>query len=166
MPAPRPLYERIALPMLIGCAIALRVNHLTWGLPSLLEEAMPLRRALAMFDARTGAIDPNPHFFNYPSLSIYLHLLGTQLVYLAGRLIGRYASPADFLLAFQIDPSPVVVTGRVVHVLAELATLWAVFRIGRRVSSACAVFAPGLVVFSAVLIRPQNTIIVETLATR
>src|SRR5215831_9482231 len=101
--------DRIALGALLAVAAALRVLHLTWGLPSLIEEAMPLRVALAMIDPATGRVNPDPHFFNYPSLSIYLHLAGAQLVYAIGHLLGTYRSYADFLLSFDIDPSPVVI---------------------------------------------------------
>ena len=124
---------------------------------------MPLRRALQMIDPRSGAIELNPHFFNYPSLSIYLHLAGSEIVYAIGRVLGAWRSPADFLLAFQIDPTPVVIVARLIHVAAELATVAAVFAIGRRVSKPCAVLAALLVALSPVLIRTQNTIIVDTL---
>src|SRR5262249_33070689 len=54
--------------------IAVRLARIRDGLPELLEEAMPLRLAMGMLNPH-GAIDWNPHAFNYPSLTIYLHLL-------------------------------------------------------------------------------------------
>ena len=159
-----PPSERRVLIAILGLATVLRIVHLTWGLPSLLEEAMPLRRAMQMIRPDTGAIDLNPHFFHYPSLSIYLHLAGALLVQLAGRLLGWFAPPADFLLAFQIDPTPMVVVGRAIHVAADVSCVWASFRIARRVSLPCAALSALLVAFSWLLIRTQNTIIVDTLA--
>src|SRR5262245_34563007 len=124
----------IGLLVVMVVSTALRLVHLAWGLPSLLEEAMPLRVALRMIDPATGHGNWNPGFFNYPSLSIYLHLAGAELVYAVGHALGAYSSYADFLLSFDVDPTPVVMVGRLIHALADVATVWAVYRIARRFS--------------------------------
>jgi hypothetical protein len=149
----------------MGMAACLRLLHLGWGLPSLLEEAMPLKVALGMIDPASGRVDLDPHFFNYPSLSIYLHLIVTQVVFGVGRVVGLYSTPADFLLSFHVDPTPIVVAARLVHALADVATVWAVFRIARRFSPAAGWIAAWLVAFSPVLLHTERTLIVDTLET-
>ena len=71
-------------------AAVLRLLRIHYGLPDFLEEAIPLRIALGMRNAATGHVDWNPHAFNYPSLSIYLHFVVQQLIWIAGRISGRY----------------------------------------------------------------------------
>ncbi|MDB4698654.1 hypothetical protein OAF45_00760, partial [Candidatus Latescibacteria bacterium] len=58
----------LAAILLVG--LALRVWGLAFGLPNIScrpDESTLVHRALAI-----GAGDPNPHFFNYPSLHFYL----------------------------------------------------------------------------------------------
>ena len=62
---------------LIACAVvlfaaALRSWRVTQGLPVFYEEAIPFRRALDMWTTVPG-IDWNPHFFHYPSLTLYFN---------------------------------------------------------------------------------------------
>src|ERR1051325_1559808 len=52
----------------VVATIVIRLARIRFGLPELLEEAMPLRLAMGMLGPR-GAIDWNPHAFNYPSLT-------------------------------------------------------------------------------------------------
>ena len=63
--------------LLVLAAIGLRLAELKWGLPDVLEEATPFREAFDMWGwhPRTP-VDLNPHFFKYPSLVIYLNLVG------------------------------------------------------------------------------------------
>ena len=64
---------------LLILAVGLRIYGLGWGLPEVFEEATPLKKAWKMWGwDRDGGIDLNPHFFNYPSLVIYLHFLLTS----------------------------------------------------------------------------------------
>src|SRR5262245_41588717 len=97
----------LAAIVLLGCVV-LRLWRLTLGLPDFLEEAIPLRLALGMRDVASGAVDWNPHHFNYPSLAVYLHFLVQQLVFGLGHLLGAYPSYADYRLAFDLDPTVAV----------------------------------------------------------
>src|SRR5262249_54864596 len=101
-----PSAEHTALALIVALAVGLRLWRIATGLPDFLEEAIPFRLALGMRDAASGRIDWNPHYFNYPSLSIYLHFVVQQAAYAIGRLWGHYKSYADYLLTFTIDPTP------------------------------------------------------------
>ena len=62
---------------------------MTWGLPEGYEEATPLREAWDMWGWGLGrGVDLNPHFFNYPSLTIYLQFAAMGLLYKAMSLSG------------------------------------------------------------------------------
>jgi len=57
--------------ILIIAAAILRIYGIGWGLPQVYEEATPLFKAWEMWGwGAHDSVDLNPHFFNYPSLSI------------------------------------------------------------------------------------------------
>ena len=140
---------------LVALALLLRLWHLGHGLPDFSEEAIPFRRALAMWGWESGRTDLNPHFFNYPSLTIYLHFFWQKVQYAIGLLSGRYTVPADFWLTIQYDPTLPVLLGRLLGVLAD-ATVYgiALYAVGRAartkaraaMASGISQIAPALVV--------------------
>lgn len=75
-PRPRGSGRTVLLTVLmLGLALALRLTGLGWGLPNALHQQSyhPDEWQVALGALRmvvTG--DPNPHFFNYPTLSLYL----------------------------------------------------------------------------------------------
>lgn len=74
-------------------AVAIRVWGLTFGLPYVYhpDEIVVVNKAQVML--KTG--DLNPHFFNWPSLAIYLNALLYGLHFLLGKLLGIFQSTAD-----------------------------------------------------------------------
>jgi len=133
-------------------AVLLRVLHLGHGLPDLTEEAFPFRHALRLWGATGERIDLNPHWFAYPSLTVYLQFLVQELVFRAG----QFATPADFLLTLARDPSPAVIAGRWVAVLADVLTIVSVGRISRRFGELPAALAMALVALSPTLIQTSR----------
>lgn len=94
--------QRRPLLLLLGCiilAVCLRGWGLNFGLPYVYhpDESTVIIKAQAML--KTG--DLNPHFFNWPSLLIYLNALVHGLHFLLGKLLGIFQSTADI-------PSPVM----------------------------------------------------------
>ena len=116
----------------VVAALLLRVIRIGLGLPDFLEEAIPFRLALGMHNPDTGAVTFNPHAFNYPSLSIYIHLAVQQALYVVGHVAGRYANWADYVVAFWRDPTPMVLAARWVGILADLFTVLGVMCLARR----------------------------------
>lgn len=110
-------------------AFILRVSGLTWGLPNAEHwySYHPDERQIAVAVSNV-ATDWNPHFFNYPSLFIYL----TYFAYLIGNTLG-------FSTAANGTPWPalhdVLLSGRIVCALLGALTIPAVYLIGRRLSS-------------------------------
>ena len=125
-------------------AAGLRLWRVDQGLPIFYDEAIPFRRALDMWTSG-GGIDWNPHFFHYPSLTLYLSLFVQQTVYLIGRARGFYANPADFLMHYDLDPAPVVIATRLVFLALDLLTVAVVLRVGERLRPGVGLLA-GLVV--------------------
>src|SRR5207244_5897414 len=72
-------------------ALALRLHGIGWGLPEVFEEAYPFKAAWEMWGwGPQRGLDLNPHFFKYPSLTLYLQFLVQGILYVAMRAeIGR-----------------------------------------------------------------------------
>jgi dolichyl-phosphate-mannose-protein mannosyltransferase len=157
--------QPIAILLTLSFGVILRLGRLRYGLPDFLEEALPLRVALGMTNVTTGRIDWNPHYFNYPSLSIYLHLLVQQGAYYLGRLVGQYRNYADYMLAFTVDPTPMVVAARMVGVLCDSAAILATFRLGTRFGTGPAVVGAFLVAAAPALIVTSSAVFSDTLMT-
>jgi hypothetical protein len=124
---------RGALPALIAVlllAAALRV----WGLPHDLpfsyfgDELHFMRRSMAM-----GTGDLNPHWFHKPAFLMYVLAFFYGLYYGAGALLGRFDSTAEFGAHFLFEPAPFLLIGRLVVAAFGVATVYLVYRIGRKV---------------------------------
>ncbi|MEW5982256.1 MAG: glycosyltransferase family 39 protein [Acidobacteriota bacterium] len=124
--------DRRGLWALLACAamaFGLRVYAIEWGLPDLHHPDEPyiLNRALAFAKG-----DPSPHNFLYPTLYFYALFVWEGLFFVAGRLAGVFASVAAFEREFFVDPSRVVIAGRLLTALFGVATVAAVYRLGTR----------------------------------
>lgn len=120
---------------LVALAAALRLYGIGWGLPQLYEEAAPFHRAWNMWGwGPHKTFDPNPHFFFYPSLTIYLQFIAQGVLYAGLRLFGVIASTADFRVLHIVDKTPLIVTGRLVTALFGVAAVALTYRLGRRIA--------------------------------
>ena len=149
------------VPATLACvlvAIALRAWHIAHGLPDLTEEAFPFRHALDLWRGAAGRVDLNPHWFVYPSLTIYLQFF----VQLALFKLGGCRSPADFVLLAGADPTAAVVLGRLVSVAADAVTIVFVGRIVRRRGAWAATCAMLLVAISPTMIRTARLIYADS----
>jgi len=114
----------------LAAGLGLRLWGLDFGLPNPLcrpDEAVLLNRALAVAGG-----DLNPHFFNYPSLHIYVLAVCLGLWGLVGWVGGLYAGPPDFLYKYLTDATAVFVTGRLVTVAMGVASIGLAYALGRR----------------------------------
>ncbi len=123
--------EAAGLAIVLAAAVVLRVVGLRAGLPgaALLsaDENTVVPKTLAMIHDGTA----NPHWFLYPSL--YLGLLAVTLIVIHPLIdtphgLG-FASPD----AYALDPTPYILTGRVLSLVAGVALVIAVWLLGRRV---------------------------------
>ncbi|MGC9395989.1 MAG: ArnT family glycosyltransferase [Anaerolineae bacterium] len=125
----------------LAMALFLRLWRLDFGmeLPYLAHTDEPTQYNPAINILRTG--DLNPHFFNYPSLTIYLNAAVMYVVFGIGRLAGTYTSLADVqpIQTLQMSvgvvgtPSMLLV-GRAVTAVLGTATVVLLFVLVRRLT--------------------------------
>ena len=148
----------LAAILLLG--LGLRLWGLSFGLPNTLcrpDESTLVHRALAI-----GAGDPNPHFFNYPSLHFYL-LTG---LYGAYYIAGNFAGAAAFENQFLTDPAPFYLLGRVTGALLGVASVWLLYGIGCRLGGRAAGMASALFLACSFLhVRDSHFLTVDVPAT-
>lgn len=125
------VWSLAGLAVVLGVGVALRLVGLTWGLPDAThlfsyhpDEFHSLRGALSL-----SLGDPNPHFFNYGSLYLYLVALAAALAH--GDLFAAVAQAmpggpilAEALRAWTLD-------ARVVTVILAVGTIAVVWALGR-----------------------------------
>ncbi len=163
-----PLYgylRPLIVPLLVACAVALRLWHVRHGLPDFLEEAAPLRLALGLRDVAGGAIDWNPHAFGNPSFAVYLHFFVQQLVFAAGRVMGHWSTYADYRTLFALDPSAMVIAARLVGIACDALTVVAAVRLGRRFGYAVSITAGVLVACAPALVVTSRSVFADSVMT-
>ena len=119
-----------------GVALGLRLYGLDWGLPQVYEEAYPFRKSWSMWAWGEAAFDPNPHYFNYPSLYLYTQLLGQGLLFLILRVTGIVESVLDLRVLYELDKTPFYLMGRTITALFATATVLVTFLVGRHIRGA------------------------------
>ena len=153
---PRP--ARLALLAVLLLAAAVRIWGLLHDLPFSYfgDELHFMRRSMAM-----GTGDLNPHWFHKPAFLMYVLAFCYGLYYGIGTLLGKFDSTAEFGAHFLFEPAPFLLIGRLVVAAFGVATVYLVYRIGRKVygtpwagiggALAAAVLAP--MVYSAQTIK-------------
>jgi tetratricopeptide (TPR) repeat protein len=155
------------LPLLLAAAaLLIRWPNLTWGLPDIEEEALPLKKAFDMWGWDAGRIQWNPKTAGWPSFSFYVHLGLQQLDYLLGRLAGAYSNRDDFWVAYQLDPTHQVLLARRFSAFLGAGTVyvgaWLAARLGGR---AAAVAAGGVLALSPLALSHSQMITPDILLT-
>ena len=122
-------YLNLGILFLVLVGLGLRVWGSSWGLPDLYhpDEDKIVNHALAF-----GSGDLNPHYFGWPSLQMYVLFLMYGVYFVSGWLLGQFASPQEFLVAFAVDPSTFYLLGRWLSALLGALTIWLTYVAGRR----------------------------------
>ncbi len=123
---PRPLYG------ILFAALLLRLFGINFGLPLIyhVDEREVVEKAVGF--VVTG--DLNPRKFTHPSSTLmYLDGLLYAVVYLVGRAAGAWAGRADYLAAFQADPTLWYLIARLVTLVFGVGTIPLAYGVGRRV---------------------------------
>jgi len=139
-----------ALVAILCVAAGLRLAGITWGLPHAThlfsyhpDEYFSLRAALSL-----AAGDPNPHFFNYPSLYLYLVAAVGSL---AGHVAALGSAPAGqvptLLRALTLD-------ARLVTVMLSLGTVLLAYAAAGRIAGRAA----GLCAAAALAVLPGHVL--------
>jgi hypothetical protein len=82
-----------------------------------------------------GPVTFNPEFFNYPSLTFYIHFLVQGIVFLILRLAGEIRTVADWYVLYLTNPTSQYLGARAIGVGFGVATVVLTYKIARRIGS-------------------------------
>src|SRR5262245_17807773 len=119
----------IILSVILILAMSVRLLGINFGLPYVFntDEALIVNHAIAF-----GTGDLNPHDFIYPPLYMYVLFTLYVITYLVGRLLGVFGSTNDFVHLFFTDATIFYLLGRLIAAFSGVATVWMVYKLGRR----------------------------------
>ncbi len=106
--------------LIILLSLGVRLWHITWGLPSIYEEATPFMVSWKFWNWGGPGLDFNPHFFNYPALTFYLHFIGQVIHYVVGHILGSYSNLGVFQSEYNADPTVFIVIARLLTVFFDV----------------------------------------------
>ncbi|MCH7548998.1 MAG: phospholipid carrier-dependent glycosyltransferase [Candidatus Krumholzibacteriota bacterium] len=149
--------------VLVAVAVIMRIWGIDWGLPQVYEEAVPLKKAWAMWGwDRPSGTDLNPHFFNYPSLTFYVHFIGLGLHYVVASASGVIESASDYVVLYITDKTSFYMVGRLLSTMFGVGTVWLTYLLARAVSGRiAATFAMALMAINTFHITRSQMIEVD-----
>jgi 4-amino-4-deoxy-L-arabinose transferase-like glycosyltransferase len=141
-------HARTGLLLVLVAAAVLRLRGLKHGIPFQVDpdEHEIFERAVRMM--KTG--DLNPHFFEVPSLYIYVQLITAIARFVTGAAAGAWGSLGQ-VTTFEFYP-----WGRAVAAIAGTATVWAIYNAGLRWSSRTALLAAALLAVMPIHVRESH----------
>jgi hypothetical protein len=165
---------RLILALVVLSALFLRLWRLDFGqeLPYLAHTDEPTQYNPAIRMIKTG--DLNPHFFNYPSLTIYLDAIVMYAGYWVGRLAGAFESMQDLQPIHTVEMSVGVVgtpamllLGRATTAVMGALSVGVIYGLARQVtrSSWMPFIAALLLAFSQIHVRLSHYMTVDVIAT-
>ena len=121
--------ELLLILLIVVLAFGLRAWGVGQGLPASYypDERHFINRAMSF-----GTGDLNPHWFHKPALYMYLLFLEYGLFFLIGRAVGMFTHLQDLARLYINDLTPFLLIGRFTTVLLGTATVWLLYRLGRR----------------------------------
>ena len=142
----------------------LRFYGLDFGLPHTQarpDEGVLLHRALSVASG-----DLNPHFFNYPSLHIYVTAIACGLYYLLQLVTGSIDGSAQFVARFVADPSELYLLGRSISAFYGIATIVVCAHLANRICGRrAAEIAAWLLSMAFLHVRDSHFLAVDIAAT-
>ena len=145
----------VLLAVLLASGLWLRAWGLNYGLP--LPSARPDEEVLISKLLGFDAGDPNPHWFIYPSLSLYLAYAWVKAILLLTCVLGLGPGTADLATVFRQDPSALYLAARSLSAALGTATIWVVYAVGRAGSGrAAGLVAALLTAFSFLHVRESH----------
>jgi 4-amino-4-deoxy-L-arabinose transferase-like glycosyltransferase len=145
--------SRIGLALALLAAGLLRFWALGQGVPFNLgvDEPEIMERAVRML--KTG--DFSPHFFDYPSLYMYVQAVVGVFRFLVGAMQGHFASLA------QARTEDFYLWGRAVTAILGTATVWVMYRAGMRWGSRTALLAAVLLAVMPLHVRESHYVLTD-----
>lgn len=150
--------ELIILGIIILLALCVRVWGISYDLPYIYHPDEPDMVRIIQNMFKTG--DPNPHFFSYPSLFIYVNALAYVPYFIFGKIIGIFATRNDIFAPITLvmgvtktQLSSSILLGRFISVILGVGTVGLTFAAGRKLSGKLIV---GVLAALMVAISPTN----------
>jgi 4-amino-4-deoxy-L-arabinose transferase-like glycosyltransferase len=158
-PANRPLLPAMTIPvMMAGVAIVaaaawLRLWNIGAGIPHSLGPDEPQIMNRVAHIMKSG--DFNPHFFDWPSLTIYLNLIVSCATFLAGAMRGLWGN------LDQVPAADLYLAGRQFTALVGAATVALTFAIGRRWGNGVALASAALMAVISSHVRESHYVLTD-----
>lgn len=137
-----PVGALLAAILMLGAGLRLAAVH--FGLPAIndSDELMFTLGAIRMLSGPTL----NPGWFGHPgTITIYCLAIVDLLVFAGAWLVGRFDGPDGFALAVYMDPTWVILPGRLAMIAFSVWALWLTWRLAREL------FGPVAGLFAALL---------------
>lgn len=146
--------SRMALAVVLIAAAVLRFWAIHRGIAYAVQVDEPeiVERAVNMM--RSGSL--NPHFFDYPGLSIYLQLVVSIVRFIFGAISGEWYSLA------QASGGSFYLWGRIVTASFGVATVLVVYQAGMRWGARHALLASGLMAVLPLHVRYSHYVLTDT----
>jgi 4-amino-4-deoxy-L-arabinose transferase-like glycosyltransferase len=118
----------VALPVLIAASLALRLHGIAFGLPAIND---PDELTFGLGAAKMlRSLSLNPGWFGHPATTtMYVLAAIFVAVFGAGWLAGSFASVHDFANTIYLDPSWVMLPGRVAMAVFAVGTIYLTWRL-------------------------------------
>lgn len=150
---PLPPAARAVAAGIVIAAAALRVWNTDAGIPHALGQDEPQVMNRVSHMMHTG--DFNPHFFDWPSLTFYLHLVLACFTFLAGAMRGAW-STLD-----QVNAPELYLAGRQVTALIGAGTVALTIAVGRRWGTGIALVAGALMAVVPPHVRESHYVLTD-----
>jgi 4-amino-4-deoxy-L-arabinose transferase-like glycosyltransferase len=144
---------RLGLILALIAAGLLRFWALSQGVPFSVQVDEPEVMVRAVGMMKTG--DLHPHFFDYPTLYIYMEALVSVARFLAGAIRGEWSSLA------QAPNEAFYLWGRALTALMGTATVWVVYRVGMRWSGPTALLAAVMFAVMPLHVRESHFVLTD-----
>ncbi len=129
--------------LILLLAAAVRLWGISFGLPNVF--CRPDESTIVITALGFGKMDFNPHFFNYPSLLMYVSFASYGVYYLSGLLSGRFAAIDDLVREYTGNPANFYLINRLLSATLGTLSVWIVYQIclnlfGKRTARIAALF--------------------------
>ena len=144
---------RLGLVLALLAAALLRFWALPQGVPFSVQVDEPEVMVRAVRMMKTG--DLNPHFFDYPTLYMYVQAVVATARFLFGAMRGEWASLA------QAPHEAFYVWGRAVTAIAGTATVWMLYCVGMRWGRRTALLAAVMLAVMPLHVRESQFVLTD-----
>jgi len=122
--------DKLLFLLILFIAFGVRLWGIWFDLPYIYttEEYKVVNYALKMRATK----DPNPHFFNYPSLYLYFTLFVSGIYFIIGRIFGVFTSAQDFAYSFIRNPTGIYLILRIFSAVWSTGVVGMTYIIGKQ----------------------------------